>query len=304
VRILVTLAAFALSIPSWSANLVACSNSDASAVQAKIRQYILPAPDSPQHRWIVWKAGNTWLITEYSGLRVHIQCRPVSKADELNGVQYGEIEFSYDASRSADLPKLTSAGLQRVEWTEWTDPSISNRRIAFRKRKGSFQLEWEYDDGFLVDTLMPAADVGRFFSTANAEAAKLRMAEAKAKAEAEAEAEAEQARRAQEEAEPTRQEQQRGAQAKLRSAVDPDQFYPPGAKRREEQGSPVVQACVGPNGRLVREPVVTETSGFRELDDAAVKIAKANRYVPATEAGTPLPESCVKYKIKFVIGAE
>jgi protein TonB len=95
-----------------------------------------------------------------------------------------------------------------------------------------------------------------------------------------------------------------GSPAKMKSAVDPDQFYPPGAKRREEQGSPVVQACVGPNGRLVREPVVTETSGFPELDGAAVKVAKANRYTPAMEAGTALPESCVKFKVKFVIKAE
>jgi protein TonB len=95
-----------------------------------------------------------------------------------------------------------------------------------------------------------------------------------------------------------------GAPARMRSAVDPDQFYPPGAKRREEQGSPVVQACVGANGRLVREPVITETSGFPELDGAAVKVAKANRYTPASENGTALPESCVKFKVKFVIKAE
>jgi protein TonB len=95
-----------------------------------------------------------------------------------------------------------------------------------------------------------------------------------------------------------------GSPARMKSAVDPDQFYPPGAKRREEQGSPVVQACVGPNGRLVREPVVTETSGFPELDGAAVKVAKANRYTPASEGGTALPESCVKFKVKFVIKAE
>jgi protein TonB len=95
-----------------------------------------------------------------------------------------------------------------------------------------------------------------------------------------------------------------GSPAKMKSAVDPDQFYPPGAKRREEQGSPVVQACVGPNGRLVREPVITETSGVPELDGAAVKVAKANRYTPAMEGGTALPESCVRFKVKFVIKAE
>ena len=95
-----------------------------------------------------------------------------------------------------------------------------------------------------------------------------------------------------------------GTAAKMKSAVDPDQYYPPGAKRREEQGSPVVQACVGANGRLVREPVVTETSGFPELDGAAVKVAKANRYTPGTENGAAVAESCVKFKVKFVIKAE
>lgn len=95
-----------------------------------------------------------------------------------------------------------------------------------------------------------------------------------------------------------------GSPARMKSTADPDQYYPPGAKRREEQGSPVVQACVGPNGRLVREPVVTETSGFPELDGAALKVAKANRYTPGSEGGSPLPESCVKFKVKFVIKAE
>ena len=95
-----------------------------------------------------------------------------------------------------------------------------------------------------------------------------------------------------------------GSPAKMRSAADPDQYYPPGAKRREEQGSPVVQACVGANGRLLREPVVTETSGFPELDVAAVKVAKASRYTPATEGGSAVDESCVKFKVKFVIKNE
>jgi len=95
-----------------------------------------------------------------------------------------------------------------------------------------------------------------------------------------------------------------GTPAKMRSTADPDQFYPPGAKRREEQGSPVVMACVGASGKLVREPVVTDTSGFPELDGAAVKVAKANRYLPGTDGGQPMAESCVKFKVKFVIKAE
>jgi TonB family protein len=95
-----------------------------------------------------------------------------------------------------------------------------------------------------------------------------------------------------------------GSSAKMRSSPDVDRFYPPGAKRREEQGSPVVQACVGPNGRLLRDPVVSETSGYPELDQAAVQVAKNSRYTAATEGGQALDESCIKFKVKFVIKSE
>jgi protein TonB len=95
-----------------------------------------------------------------------------------------------------------------------------------------------------------------------------------------------------------------GQPARMKSAADPDQYYPPGAKRREEQGSPVVQACVGPNGRLLRDPVVAETSGYPELDSAAIRVAKASRYTAATENGQGVAESCVKFKVKFVIKNE
>ena len=95
-----------------------------------------------------------------------------------------------------------------------------------------------------------------------------------------------------------------GTSAKMKQSPDVDQYYPPGAKRREEQGSPVVQACVAANGRLARDPVVTDTSGFPELDAAAIKVAKASRYTPATEAGAAVAESCIKFKVKFVIKAE
>jgi protein TonB len=92
-----------------------------------------------------------------------------------------------------------------------------------------------------------------------------------------------------------------GTPAKMTRAVNVDEYYPPGSVRREEEGSPVVQACVGPNGRLLREPVVTDTSGFPDLDKAAISVAKANRYAAGTEGGTALPESCIKFKVKFVL---
>ena len=95
-----------------------------------------------------------------------------------------------------------------------------------------------------------------------------------------------------------------GTPARMKSTADPDQFYPPGAKRREEQGSPIVTACVAASGKLAREPVIKETSGFPELDTAAIKVAKANRYLPGTDGGQPMAESCVSFRVKFVIKAE
>jgi protein TonB len=92
-----------------------------------------------------------------------------------------------------------------------------------------------------------------------------------------------------------------GQPARMTRPANPDDFYPPGSIRREEEGSPVVQACVGANGRLLREPVVTDTSGFPDLDGAAVKVAKATRYAAGTDGGSALPESCIKFKVKFVL---
>jgi TonB family protein len=92
--------------------------------------------------------------------------------------------------------------------------------------------------------------------------------------------------------------------AKIRSAGDPDLFYPPGAKLRREQGSPVVQSCVGPDGSLLREPAIVETSNYPELDQAAIQVAKGSGYLAATENGKPLEESCIKFKVKFVLTSD
>jgi TonB family protein len=87
--------------------------------------------------------------------------------------------------------------------------------------------------------------------------------------------------------------------AQITRPADPRAFYPAGSLRREEQGSPVVQACVGPRGRLLREPVIAETSGFPDLDAAALKVAKATRYAAGKQDDIVLPESCLKFKIDF-----
>ena len=37
-----------------------------------------------------------------------------------------------------------------------------------------------------------------------------------------------------------------------------------------------------------------------DLDAAAIRVAKATRYAAGTKDGTAVPESCIKFKVKFV----
>jgi periplasmic protein TonB len=87
--------------------------------------------------------------------------------------------------------------------------------------------------------------------------------------------------------------------AKIRTPADPDQFYPAASARAEEQGSAVVEACVDPKGKLLREPTVRTTSGFARLDEAAVKVARATRYTAGQQNGQPMDESCIAFRVKF-----
>jgi TonB family protein len=83
--------------------------------------------------------------------------------------------------------------------------------------------------------------------------------------------------------------------------VDPANYYPANSLRGGESGSPIVQACVDASGKLLRDPVVTEPSSFPNLDAAAVKVAKDIHYAAGTENGIALPESCIKFKVKFTL---
>jgi len=90
-------------------------------------------------------------------------------------------------------------------------------------------------------------------------------------------------------------------QAKMSRPVNPDDYYPASSIRRGEQGSPVVRVCVGPTGKPLREPEITESSGFPDLDYGALRAAKATRYSAGMRNGTALPESCITFKIKFAL---
>jgi protein TonB len=75
-------------------------------------------------------------------------------------------------------------------------------------------------------------------------------------------------------------------------------YYPAASMRLGEEGSAVVRACVGPNGKLSEEPTVAKTSGSARLDEGALKLAKAGHYNPGTEDGKPVT-ACINFSIKF-----
>jgi len=79
-----------------------------------------------------------------------------------------------------------------------------------------------------------------------------------------------------------------------------EDYYPPAAKRLGEEGTSVVRACVGPNGKLTEDPTISKTSGNTRLDEGALKLAKAGsgRYSPGTEDGHPTT-SCIQFMVKF-----
>jgi len=83
---------------------------------------------------------------------------------------------------------------------------------------------------------------------------------------------------------------------------DPDDFYPPLARRMEEQGSATVQVCVDAKGRLTADPSLLEGSGSAGLDGGALKLARAGsgHYRASTEDGLPV-NSCYPLRIRFQI---
>jgi hypothetical protein len=61
------------------------------------------------------------------------------------------------------------------------------------------------------------------------------------------------------------------------SGPDPEQFYPPGAKRRNEQGRAVLEYSVAKDSNKPADVLLVGTSGFQDLDNAALKYAKSIR---------------------------
>jgi protein TonB len=77
-----------------------------------------------------------------------------------------------------------------------------------------------------------------------------------------------------------------------------EDYYPASSKRLGEEGSPTVRVCVGADNKLSQPPAIAQTSGSARLDEGAVNLAKAGRYIAATEEGKPVAQ-CFDFRIKF-----
>jgi protein TonB len=88
-----------------------------------------------------------------------------------------------------------------------------------------------------------------------------------------------------------------GTPIKPISMPDVHDYYPEQARRDGQEGRAQVEVCVGANGKIVSAETAT-TSGFPALDEAAIKVAKAARFKPATSEGKPV-DSCATLPVKF-----
>ena len=70
-----------------------------------------------------------------------------------------------------------------------------------------------------------------------------------------------------------------------RTSIRPD--YPKGARQRGEQGEVVLEISVSVDGAVSGVTVVS-SSGFSELDDAAVRATRRARFTPAKADGRPV----------------
>ncbi|HTU66257.1 MAG TPA: energy transducer TonB [Steroidobacteraceae bacterium] len=69
-----------------------------------------------------------------------------------------------------------------------------------------------------------------------------------------------------------------------------------------EQPATILLACVDATGQLLSVNIV-KSSGIAEVDEAALKVARASKFSPGKDVDgkTPLDQSCLKFKVKFVL---
>ena len=86
--------------------------------------------------------------------------------------------------------------------------------------------------------------------------------------------------------------------AMTQSAI-PDDYYPAGAKQRDEEGEIVVRTHVNAAG-CASEFALVVSSGYPDLDHGAIQVAEASRYAAAKDGETPV-DGYVTFKVRFEI---
>jgi protein TonB len=78
-----------------------------------------------------------------------------------------------------------------------------------------------------------------------------------------------------------------------------DDYYPNASLVQEEHGVSVVRVCVDATGRIAALPIIETSSGYRRLDEAAVRWARESlRFTPATRDGVAVP-ACKGFRVNF-----
>ena len=77
-----------------------------------------------------------------------------------------------------------------------------------------------------------------------------------------------------------------------------EEYYPAASKRLNEEGAPTVHVCVGANSKLTAAPTIAQSSGSPRLDEGALNLAKAGRYIAGMDDGKPI-DACFDFRIKF-----
>jgi TonB family protein len=87
--------------------------------------------------------------------------------------------------------------------------------------------------------------------------------------------------------------------AAMTQGAIPDDYYPAGAKQREEQGEIVVRTHVNAAG-CASEFALVVSSGYPDLDHGAIQLAEASRYAAGKDGETPV-DGYVTFKVRFEI---
>lgn len=93
-----------------------------------------------------------------------------------------------------------------------------------------------------------------------------------------------------------------GTSVKVTFQPDVQDYYPEVSRRNNEEGRPVVKICVNAAGKIDSVEIASP-SGHPLLDEAALKVAKAFRFKPATSEGRPVA-SCPTLPVRFVLHGE